>query len=286
MTQHLWYLRRLGKASGPFPAGQLRAMFVQGELDLHDEVSLDGKFWQHVIEAGFLGKHPDSERMETATDEAWLEEREKARRRWVTEANELEAGQVPDQSSMHLLQVERETRELIDARVRKRPALLGGLALIGVLVLAGIGVWFGQSGDFSIQTEHRPQESTCGRGAVDGVVWAGCNKDDAKLTRANLRNADLKATRFERADLSGADLSYADLQTADLRGANLRGTRLKAANLSQADLTGADLTGADLGYAVLTGALVDAVRLDGTVLRKATWIDGRVCDEHSVGVCQ
>lgn len=286
MTQHLWYLRRLGVTSGPFPAGQLREMFVQGELGPQDEVSLDGRFWQDVIEAGILGKHPALAQLQEASDEAWFHEREKARRRWVTEANDPDAGQSQDPSTSHLLQVEQETRELIDAHVRERPALLGGLALIGVLLLAGLGVWFGQTGGFSIQTEHRPQESTCARPAADGVVWAGCDKNDAKLPHANLRNADLKGTRLERADLAGADLSYADLQTADLRGANLRGTRLKAVNLSQADLTGADLTGADLSYAVLTGAQLDGVRLDGAILGKTTWIDGRVCGEQSVGACR
>jgi len=66
--------------------------------------------------------------------------------------------------------------------------------------------------------------------------------EDAKLTGANLSDANL----FD-AKLTGADLSGANLFGANLRGANLSGADLSGANLSCADLFGADLTGANLG---------------------------------------
>lgn len=288
MTQHLWFVRRRGDITGPFPAGQLRELFSDGDLDLRDEVSLDGNNWLRLIESDILEKPHQPEPVPPAVDEEWRQEREKAKQRWRDESPEAMADLHVDseQAVEHLRHVEQETRDMLDARTKKRPALVGGLVTILVLILVGLGVWRGQSGGFDIRADSTPRVRNCNQPPSEGVIWSGCAKNDATLRKANLRNADLKGVHFERTDLSGADLSYADLQTADLRGANLSGAVLKGANLSQVDLTGADLAGADLGFAVLAGALVDGVRFDGASLRKATWVDGQVCGDQSVGSCQ
>lgn len=260
-------------------------MFGQGNLDLHDEVSLDGRHWIKLIETDVLRKAAEPAH-KVATDDDWRQERAKARVRWGDEAAESGAAPNTDDAIGRLRQVEQETRDLIDARASKRPALVGGLVLILVLLLAGVGIWLGQSGNINIRAEQAVKVTDCNGPPGDSAKWSGCDKNDASLAHAVLRNADLKGAHFERADLSGADLSYADMQTADLRGADLRGAILRAANLSQVDLTGADLTGADLGYTVMSGAVVDGARFDGTNLGKARWIDGRLCGAESVGTCQ
>jgi len=58
--------------------------------------------------------------------------------------------------------------------------------------------------------------------------------------------------------------------------ANLAGSRLSWTKLTDADLSRANLTGANLASAELAGA-----KLSG-----ATWVDGKICKEGSVGGCK
>ena len=67
-----------------------------------------------------------------------------------------------------------------------------------------------------------------------------------------------------------------DLYGLDLQGANLTNTDLSLTILWGAKLNGADLTGANLN-----GTDPNNVDYSG-----ATWIDGRVCAEGSVGALQ
>ena len=65
------------------------------------------------------------------------------------------------------------------------------------------------------------------------------------------KRADLSKANLREADLRGADLSGANLSGADLRWANLSGANLSRADLRWADLSRADLRGADLDYSGL-----------------------------------
>ncbi|MFZ5484474.1 MAG: pentapeptide repeat-containing protein [Pseudomonadota bacterium] len=288
MTQHLWYLRVKGVVSGPFPAPQLRQSFSLGELDLDDAVSLDGKQWLTLMQSGILDSQPAKATRVPDTDDDWRREREKARLRWLDDSIEV-AGDMPvrdDEVGLRLRQHEAETRSRLDAESRRPPAFLVGLAAFLIIALIGVGVWLGQSGQSGIQTSLANKAIDCQQPPGEGVNWNGCDKREAVLAGARLKNARLAKVKLERADLSAAELAYADLQGANLRGASLRGAALNAASLGQADLTGADLTGADLRFAVLTGAFMEGVRLDGARLDQATWLDGRVCAVASVGACQ
>ena len=288
MTQPLWYVRRNGKTTGPFPAKQLRETFSLGQLDLKDEVSLDGHSWSKLRETDVLD--PEHKPVHVAADDdgAWRQEREKAKLRWISDTEgvpEIGGGAQTDENVL-LRRHEEETRTMLDDESRKRPAFVAGLVMVLILILIGIGVWKGQTGDTKIIASLSGKVRNCSQPAVEGVIWSGCDKNDAVLKGAVLRNANLLGVHLERADLRGADLSYANLTSADLRGTNLRNAILKGATLSQADLTGADLTGADLGFAVLNGASLDGARLDGASLRQTTWVDGHLCGEQSVGACQ
>lgn len=291
MTQHLWYVRKKGELSGPFPAPQLRQSFSLGQLDLHDTVSLDGKHWMSLMESGVLEAEPARPKVPESDDE-WRREREKARLRWLNDSVETRAGEAPvigsgdEEVDGRLRRHEEETRTRLQDEVNRRPTFVAGLASVLVVLIVGVGVWMGQSGESGIQASLAGKARNCGLPAAEGVVWTGCDKGEAQLRSAVLRNAALAKTRFERADLSAADLSYANLEGANLRGANLRGALLRGAALAQADLTGADLSGADLGFAVLTSASLDGARTDGASFRQSTWVDGRICDGASVGSCQ
>lgn len=286
MTQHLWYVRKQGAVSGPFPAQQIRQSFSLAELDLSDMVSLDGVQWVKLIETDILEKAPAKPKV-AESDQEWRQEREKARLRWLNDSVETPVIQPNrDEVDARLREHEEETRTRLKAESNRKPGWLSGLGLVLAVVLIGLGVWFGQSGESGIQASLSGRVNNCNAPAGEGVAWGGCNKDVASLARANLKNALLMKARFERADLAGADLSYANLDGANLRGANLRGASLRGASLVQADISGADLSGADFGFAVLSGARLDGARLDGALFGQSTWIDGRICAEQSIGACQ
>jgi uncharacterized protein YjbI with pentapeptide repeats len=70
--------------------------------------------------------------------------------------------------------------------------------------------------------------------------------NEADLTRADLRFANLGGADFDRAVLALANLDGANLTDAELRNANLTGAGLRGANLTGAGLRGANLTRAAL----------------------------------------
>ena len=91
------------------------------------------------------------------------------------------------------------------------------------------------------------------------------------LTRAALRELDLRDANLTEAELSdanltGADLAYATLTNASLDFADLTSANLDGSNLTGADLAFANLTGADLAYATLTNASLDGANLTGASL--------------------
>lgn len=291
MTQPLWYVRRNGETSGPFPGKQLREMFSLGQLDLGDRVSLDGKSWAKLRETDILDSDHAPVRVAVETDEAWRQEREKAKLRWINDSVEVEGAEAgggnAEEAITRLRRHEEETRHMLEAQTSRRPTFFAGAAMVLVLILIGLGVWLGQSGEPRIVTAPTIKlMPDCNAAPSESVNWSGCRKDDVKLSGAKLRNANLSNIHLERADLRGADLSYANLAGADLRGANLSGAQLKGASLGEADLTGADLSGADLSFAVLASAVLSGARLDGALLQQTTWMDGRICAEQSVGTCQ
>lgn len=85
----------------------------------------------------------------------------------------------------------------------------------------------------------------------------------ADLSRAHLACASLYRAQLSEANLSGADLYRADLSRADLSGAQLVRTQMESADLSGANLSGADLFCADLSYADLRCADLSGANLCG-----------------------
>lgn len=114
---------------------------------------------------------------------------------------------------------------------------------------------------------------------------------NADLQEAVLEEAYLKLANLQGADLYKADLRGAYLQKANLRGAYLYQTNLRGAYLYQADLRGAELNWAYLQEANLLDADlrgvvdIDGADLDGAKLGGATWTDGKICKEGSIGKC-
>ena len=63
------------------------------------------------------------------------------------------------------------------------------------------------------------------------------------------------------------------------------GCDLVGAPLNGVDLDGKNLAGANLSYANLRGAILNNTNLAGANLSGATWVDGTICREGSIGYC-
>ena len=113
-----------------------------------------------------------------------------------------------------------------------------------------------------------------------GVDWRESSMAQIRLDDANLQGANLSRSIMHLSNLSGANLMLANLEGTHLHAANLRGTNLTMANLSGASLLDADLSGANLLGARLQKTILIQAKFDG-----ATWPDGRVCAEGSIGEC-
>jgi len=110
-----------------------------------------------------------------------------------------------------------------------------------------------------------------------GIAFAKTNDD---FCQADLDKILKGGKEFIAAKLEGADLHCMDLSGADFRGAEL-----EKANLQKANLSNANFQNADLEEANLKGAKIDGAIFSGAELEYATWTDGRVCAEGSIGGC-
>lgn len=286
----LWFTRRRGAVSGPYPSGLISRYLILGRLDLTDELSVDRQNWQPVLAHPALIPPvlllPDDAEGREARLQARLREDE---RRNIDHAGEQAAGHpaverrapepvefVHHRAQRHRL-VQAERRETVPGSV---PWMLAGVAVmlvLGLLLLQGDGS----------QALSQPD---CMAPAAPGVNWSYCRKSGLDLQGVDLSgsvltSADLMAARLAGARLSGADLDYADLRRADLRDCNLVEASLVGAILQDTLLDGARLSGANLNYADLRGTSLEGVNLEGVRLGRTVWTDGRVCAEGSVGQC-
>ncbi|MCP4009166.1 MAG: pentapeptide repeat-containing protein [Proteobacteria bacterium] len=113
-----------------------------------------------------------------------------------------------------------------------------------------------------------------------GVDWRDSSMTQMRLDGANLQGANLSGSILQLANLKGANLMLANLTGAHLHAVNLQDSNLTMANLSSANLLDADLSGANLLGANLQKAILIQAKFGG-----ATWPDGRVCAQGSVGEC-
>jgi hypothetical protein len=130
--------------------------------------------------------------------------------------------------------------------------------------------------------DERPRPPADIQAAVSVLGRRKTSQDDARtevrLSRTNLRGANLRAGHFEGVRLRSADLDHAHLEGATLVKAELRGASLRLADLSpQPDLGlgAATLRGASLNDAVLAEADLRGVDLSGADLSGADFQGAR-----------
>jgi hypothetical protein len=89
----LWYLRRQGRVTGPFPTGAIIQDWLVGRVSAEDELSPDREewrafdFWPELASA--LAAAPAAA---AAAEPQWLLERAKARLRWADERSGPDPG--------------------------------------------------------------------------------------------------------------------------------------------------------------------------------------------------
>lgn len=290
MAQTLWYLRYNDRVLGPFPSPQIAELLNSGEVTPEWEISLNETDWLTIVESGqFDEAILDSRNIKDTETPGWREERQKARQRWLGDSdivkNASSHDPIRDVETRQAISMDHiKTGALLEAEKRKPISFFSPLLGILLLLMVGIGVWWGQR-EKPIQAGIG-SAAICAAPAADGVNWSHCDKRGLNLTGLHVRNARMEKTRLDDAQLGGADLSYAVLTGASLRNVQFSGSVLLGAEMTGADLSGADLAGANLQYAVLKGAVLAGTRLNSARLDKATWVDGRVCAEDSIGSCR
>lgn len=139
--------------------------------------------------------------------------------------------------------------------------------LLLVLSISSVGIALADSCDFRASDLNR-------------LLSGDKNMFGAKLEGANLKCKDLSGINFKKADLDETDLSNSNLSHSNFHGAGL-----EEANLSNSNLSNANFQDADLEEANLKGANIKGTNFKDAELEFATWVDGRVCAEGSIGGC-
>lgn len=285
-TQHRatggrWYVKRGSEVRGPFRWALIERYVALGRIRDGDRLSADGVSWERM---GAL-----RERLGDAASEHARADERRGERRGPEGA---ECAPAPGRRGKDrrraepaaVLERRRRSERIWDSLTPQRDGgkgpLLGIAGVLVVVVLLAVFV--------SMPRGHRGPD--CAQAPGEGVNWDFCSKaavdlSDVRLPALSARNAKLAGANLAGAVLPEADLAYADLTAADLTLADLAGSRLVGANLRMAGLRHARLTGADLRFADLSGASVAGADLSGARLASAIWIDGRVCDRRSVGMC-
>lgn len=281
--RQLWYVRRVGGVSGPFPSRVVANHVLLGRLDPSDEVSMDQLEWQPLMTVHTLLPVELLELQATHDPERkrWLEERLKAAHRWADERThqdrrlqENAAG--PRGEERRKISVSSDVLALPHLhpaleRWPSRRRYLGAMIVVSALVsLVTLGLVFYQPvNPFKVGVV--PEQPQCQHNAAPRVNWSGCDKQEIRLRGT---------------DLSGSNLTYANFTRADLSGSRFRKALLSGANFSQANLNDVDLDGADLSYSDLRGATLVSASLKDAVLDRTIWQDGRECAVGSRGRCR
>lgn len=296
-SSQLWYTRRHGVETGPFPADLISRYLLIGRLHEGDEVSTNRIGWRPIREhpeliPAILLEPESPEREEQILQARFREDERLYERRHdgtghegvVSRTGHERRHSEPPEFAAHrerLATLLATTPESVENERRLPWVIIASVLLLGLMG----GAWL------LARQAPVPAAPDCSALGGPGVDWSYCRKpglaaENADLRKARLSNAALAGADFRGATLAGANLGYADLRRADLSGADLGDAILTGAGLAEARLDGASLAGADLSYADLRGATIEGTDFSGARIGRAVWVDGRVCAPESVGSCR
>ncbi len=290
--QKLWFVRRADSVKGPFPSGTVRRFMLLGRVKPSDQVSLDRKSWQGVMDVPEVvppeirKAAAEGNLYEVLPSRLVEDERRGVERRGGAEDikyKDQRKGQRRREESDLVKRHQIARTQLIELYKKRRVPYLG-LLVVSILVIVSVGVGLYLGSPAAIPDPY------CNAVAAPGVNWRSCRLDAVKYESANLQGAILNSTILRLAQLSGSNLNKADMQYADLSGSDLSyseisDARMKGINLQNADLTNVDLSNSDLSYANLMNSKLGGANISGVILDKAIWVDGSVCAPGSVGKC-
>ena len=267
-----WYCRICGVTFGPLSLSQILHYIILKKVGEDDEVSNDGVSWQPLRRVkmlnpksvlGLKGVLNDQQREYLEATLAWSDK---------YQADAVESGESVDRFS------EVRRRGVSSAN----PAT--GYFVVILLIAAIIGV------SLMIPKGNIEVVPDCTSVPAPAINWTNCRFEKAifsnsDLQGATLRNVVMAGANLQASNLSNSDIAYADLNQTNLKGARMDGADLRGADLRQADLRRASLIKADLSFADMTGANLNGADLEGTNFSNTIWIDGKTCNQGSIGHC-
>ena len=117
------------------------------------------------------------------------------------------------------------------------------------------------------------------------VSFRFATMENFKIRNAKCSDVDFSQNSMPEADFSKSNMSRCTFSKSNLRKARFNSAFISGSDMQEATLDLADLTNADLSTANLLGATVNNTIFTNTVLRGATYVDGKTCNASSVGGC-
>lgn len=295
-VQYLWYTRREGTVTGPFPVKQIKRHILLGRIVDSDELSTDKVTWKPLSELPELVptvmKNTDTpEEKEALLKAKMAEDERKGERRnnnvklFVPRKNRRgKDRRQPEPAVVLEYRKYKSTTHNKEKRQNLSEIIVAGFA-------AGLVLVFGLVIVFWYQPNQTLNRVACQKKAQPKINWNNCQFQGEKFLQEDLRNAKMRranlvGANFSGAKLHGSDLSYADLTVAKLKQADLSKAKLVGAVLNNADLQHVNLKYADLSYANLRDAKLAGANLKNAKLDYAIWVDQRRCAAGSLGRCR
>lgn len=290
----LWYIRREGVVTGPFPVGLIERYVVLGRVSAATELSADNVHWAVCAEwpewvayiEDFKSKHDSEEHLEAFR--RWEDERDGYDRRKGTPTNV--ASDQRSQSDRR----DTETQEQIEVRQsrtrRPRMSRLYSLRVAAIPIFAValfIGFYLALYKPSAVN--HEPAD--CSALAAEGVNWSYCDLQNKNLRNISLRHSNLQSSnmtgaRLTDADLSGSEMSFSVLTLARISDSNFSNSRMIGVSFRNSLISNVNFNKSDLTYADFSNADFNNVEFDGARLDHAIWTDRRRCAANSIGVCR
>jgi uncharacterized protein YjbI with pentapeptide repeats len=159
------------------------------------------------------------------------------------------------------------------------------MALAGLVVVGTIS---------PAQAYERAVNPSCKLEAEANCNWGDLRK--AKARGLDLRDSAFLSATLDEGDFEGANFEQALMQLTYMRGGNFRKANFTRAHMHATKLQGANLEGAILDHTNLSSANLEGANLKGASIKQvlwmnaklsgATWVDGRVCAQGSIGECK
>lgn len=289
----LWYIRRDGVVTGPFPVKLIERYTVLGRVNAATELSADNVHWAVFAEWPEWVAYIEDFKSQ---DES--EEHREALRRWEDERGgyDRRKGMPSNIASDQRRSDDRrddEDYQEIEKRQqrsqRKRPAKMYSLRAAAIPIFAVmmfIGFYLAL---YKPSATQDPVD--CSVAATEGVNWSYCDKQNQDLQNVSLRHSSLKSSnltgaRFIEVDVSASDTSFSLFTRTRISDSSFSGSRMVGVSFRNALIENVKFLESDLTYADFSNAEFVNVDFSGARLDHAIWTDRRRCAANSIGVCR